>query len=596
MKTRLGAIYLLFTISFPLCFCDDPLLEVGKDRDNFTARQYPETENLLPEYDFIIVGAGSAGCVLANRLSEISKWKILIIEAGGQEKRLYHIPATALRLQKTAIDWQFVTEPSTVSGLGLIDNSFAFPQGKVMGGSSTINAMIYTRGNPKDFDRWEKLVGSEWSYQEVLKYFQKLENYTVNDSNEFGHKGPVHIQESPFRTNFSNALLEAAQQYGLPLTNINAGKTQIGVSRMQSTTKGKYRFSSNSAYMVPISGSRPNLHLKMNCNVTKIIFDNREASGVRISCPGQDFEIAASKEVIVSAGALNSPKLLMLSGIGPIDHLTELGIPTLKDLPVGKNLMDHINAITQFEVNQTIANPNDIQSYIDEGNGPLTLPLGCEAYIFSQPKNGIQTIEQLFISSPVTPILANAMGMKPNIYQSVFEPHLQKPGFMVYSLLQKPKSRGYLQLRDINPLSPPKIFPNFLTHPEDVDTIVEGIEEVVKIASQPALQKWNATLLKEDISPCNRLEFKSNHYYRCLTRTITNTLYHYSGTCKMGRQDDRTSVVSPDLKVYGVKKLRVVDASIMPEIPTGHLNVMTMMIGEKAADLIKKQYGESITI
>ncbi|XP_044743650.1 glucose dehydrogenase [FAD, quinone]-like [Chrysoperla carnea] len=590
MSTIYQLIYVVFVVN--LCV----ITHVIGYNNEF--KQYPETSELKSEYDFIVVGAGSAGCVLANRLSEIADWSVLLIEAGGPETFNMDVPALAGLNQHTSFDWSYYAEPSNHFGLGLENQTMYFPRGKVMGGSSVTNFMIYTRGNPKDYDQWN-ITG--WSYIDVEKYFLKLENYNVPDpDNEFGNDGPMYINVVPYHSNLSNHILKAAQEYGLPLINTN-GPKQVGVSRLQSTIKNGVRFSTNTGYLTPIRNSRPNLHLIRNCQVTKVLVDNfadsnPKASGVQFVCSdGKISTIFTRKEVILSAGAINSPQILMLSGIGPKNHLTELDIPLIKDLPVGDNMMDHINMFgLQFLVNQTVFPKSDFDLYETERSGPLSTPAAVEVISFSQQVGSeIPSIEQLFISSPPGKLVCENFNLKQDIYEEIYKPVETLPGFLVFSLLQHPKSRGWLRLRDSNPFSKPKIFPNYLSHPEDIDMLILGIKEAINISKQPSLQQYGTTLYNKPITQCKNYEFGSDDYWKCQIRTTTFTLYHQCGTCKMGEIGDPTAVVDSELKVQGVLGLRVVDASVMPEIITGHPNGPVIMIAEKAADLIKKDWNRT---
>ncbi|XP_044727063.1 4-pyridoxate dehydrogenase-like [Chrysoperla carnea] len=582
------------------------------DNLEFIANQYPETELSALErtYDYIVVGAGTAGCVMANRLSENPNMKVLLIEAGGIETRAMDIPGLAGAFQDTEgildkdvlpepfdpieIDWGYFTEPSDTFADGLIDNSVLYPRGKVMGGSSTINYMIYTRGNPEDYNRW----GYNWTFNDCHKYFKKAEDYQVDDPSEinnyFGKNGPMHIESPSYRSEFSSAIIKANEQFGYKQININ-GPNQIGVSRLQRTIKNGYRFSTNSAYLISVRDKRPNLHLRRHSLVTRILISKLQkiprAYGVVFHSELTTHTIYAKREVIICAGAINSPQLLMLSGIGPMEHLNELGIPVIKNLPVGDNLQDHIyTGGLQFLLNQTVYPITDFGLWLTDRSGPLSLPALIETYGFSQPIDKIQSIEQLYITAAMQLKSAQTMNMKPSVFETTYAPFQLDPGFLIFSLLQKPKSRGYLRLRGCDPTLKPKIYPQYFSHPDDLEIMLNGVKEAINITKQDALQKFGAKLLPIPIPTCAQHTFKSDNYWRCHIKSLVATLFHYCGTCKMGDKSDPTTVVDPHLRVHGIDGLRVCDASIMPEIIAGHLNVPTMMIAEKCADDIKETW------
>ncbi|XP_074030297.1 glucose dehydrogenase [FAD, quinone] [Leptinotarsa decemlineata] len=564
------------------------------------------------EYDFVIVGAGTAGCVLANRLSENPNWSVLLIEAGRPENLLMDFPILANYLQFTESNWRYKTEPSGSFCMGLDNHQCNWPRGKVVGGSSVLNYMIYTRGNWRDYDNWARLGNEGWSFKDVLPYFKKIENFTVpeyQDPEFHGSKGYLTVGYSPGKTKIADAIVQSSIQSGIPYVDYN-GATQIGVSRLQLSMKDGYRDSSSRAYLHPVA-KRPNLQMTKFSMVSKILIDpgTKTAFGVEFVKNNRTHRVLAKKEVIVSGGAINSPQLLMLSGIGPKKHLTSLGIPVISNLKVGYNLMDHIatGGIT-FLINQPyslrtdrIINKENLNLYLNHHKGPMSIPGGCEVLIFhdfSNPNDpdGYPDMELLFQGGSIVSdeTLRKDFGITDQIYDAVFKPIENEESFMVFPMLMRPKSKGRIMLKDGNYKSKPRIYPNYFAFEEDMKTILEGIRLILNITEQPALQAIGTRLHDIPIPQCSHLTFASDPYFECMTRYFTFTIYHQSGTCKMGPPKDKKAVVDPRLRVYGVKALRVIDASIMPEIPAAHTNSPTYMIAEKGADMIKEDWGMNI--
>lgn len=580
-------------------------------RQGETNRQYENRSGGygISEFDFIIVGAGTAGCVLANRLTENPDWKVLLIEAGQSENLLMDIPLVVQYLQANRdVNWGYRPQSSNVSCLAMVDNRCLWPRGKVMGGSSVLNYMIYTRGNRKDYDNWEAMGNPGWGYDDVLPYFKKLENSRIkNASPDYAGKGgPLTVSEVDWKSDVAKAFVAAGLEMGWPYVDYN-GPSQIGVSYLQTSTKDGRRDSSNVAYLYPIQ-RRKNLFIRKLSQVTKILIDpkTKTATGVQYMCNGKFRTVLARREVIVSAGAINSPQLLMLSGIGPADHLKEMNIKTIMDLPVGFNLMDHAapGALT-FTTNASTLSLYKISPYdfikFTAGNRKSILESagGCESLAFLElddpsptiNPDGYPDIELLQTNGGMhsLDIFPRIFGLKPSIYDAMFRQmeigHMD--GFMIYPMVLRPKSRGRIKLKSKHPLVYPLIYSGYLTHPYDVDISVKGIKKIIEMMDTAAFKKIDAKLYKVPIPTCSHLTFGSDLYWECHTRHFTFTIYHYSGTCKMGAQSDPTAVVDPRLKVKGIKNLRVVDASIFPEIMAGHPNSPVYMIAEKAADMIK---------
>lgn len=565
---------------------------------------------LLNEYDFIVVGAGTAGCALAARLSEISSWQILLLEAGGPETLIMDVPVMAHILQVDSnVNWGYRTQPSEKYCLGLKNNRCNFPRGKVMGGSSVLNYMIYTRGNRRDYDAWSEMGNEGWSYQDVLPYFKKYEGSKVPDADAeyVGRNGPVTISYPKHRSTIAEAFLKASQEDGTPMCDYN-GKKQNCVSYIQSTTKRGYRWSSNRAYLYPIKAKRSNLHIKKHAMVTKILIDpsNKTAYGVVFESNGQTFEVRARMEVISSAGAINTPQLLMLSGVGPAKHLREVGIKPLADLAVGFNLQDHIAPGLTFLTNETTLkleqffSANEIIK-LETADSMLSVPGGVEAVSFhdlDHPTNpeGWPDMEMFIISGGLdtNPATVTALGIKDEIYHKIYDDLVAKGSntFMIFPMILQPRSRGRIILRSKDPQKYPLIYPNYFHDPYDLNITVRGLQKAIGLTQHPAMRKIDARVLDTPIPQCEKFgDVTSRPYLECYARHFTFTIYHYCGTAKMGPKTDRTAVVDPRLRVYGIKNLRVVDGSIMPKIIAGHPNGPIFMIAEKAADMIKQDYG-----
>ncbi|KAH9634864.1 hypothetical protein HF086_004554 [Spodoptera exigua] len=573
----------------------------------------PDEINLLPAYDFIIVGAGTAGCVLANRLTEIHDWKVLLIEAGTNENYVMDIPILAGYLQFTSVNWGYKTMPSNKYCAGFENQQCNWPRGKVMGGSSVLNYMIYTRGTRSDYDGWEAMGNEGWGWDDVLPYFKKIENYNIPsfDNSEYhGHDGYVNIEYAPFRTSKGKAWVKAAQEMGFKYVDHN-GAEPSGVSFLQLSMKDGTRHSSSRAYLHPING-RSNLHVSKGSLVTKLIFDETKSKviGVKIQKHNRKYKILAKKEVLLSAGTINSPQLLMLSGIGPRSHLEAMKINVVKDLPVGYNLMDHIAAGgVQFTVQKqnssfssaSILNNIDlVLEWMSSHKGPVSVPGGCESLIFMNLNDKFNSsawpdMELLFIAGGLNsdPLLRKNFGFDEQIFSDTYGPLGESDTFMIFPMLLRPKSKGRIMLQSKNPKQHPALIPNYFDYPEDMVKIVEGIKVAVEISKQPAMRKIGAQVYDVPIQDCLKYgPFGSDAYFACQAQMFTFTIYHQSGTCKMGVESDPSAVVNPRLKVHGIEGLRVIDASVMPEIVSSHTNAPVYMIAEKGADMIKEDWGK----
>ncbi|XP_031363941.1 glucose dehydrogenase [FAD, quinone] isoform X2 [Apis dorsata] len=422
---------------------------------------------LYPEYDFIVVGGGSAGAVVANRLSEIPKWNVLLLEAGPDENEVTDVPSLAAYLQLTKIDWKYKTEPTGKACLAMKDGRCNWPRGKVLGGSSVLNYMLYVRGNKHDYDHWESMGNPGWGYDQALYYFKKSED----NRNPYLQKSPYHstggyltVQESPWKTPLVVAFVQAGTEIGYENRDIN-GERQTGFMIAQGTIRRGSRCSTAKAFLRPIR-LRRNIHTAMNCHVTRILIDPiaMRATGVEFVRDGRRQIVRARKEVILSAGAINSAQILMLSGIGPKEHLRHIGIPVIKDLPVGDNLQDHVGmgGLT-FLIDKPVAIVQDrfqaaaiTMHYVANGRGPMTTLGGVEGYAFVNTKYANRSIDypdiQLHmapasISSDAGVQVRKVLGITDEVYNTVFKPISNKDAWTIMPLLLRPRSRGTVRYR-----------------------------------------------------------------------------------------------------------------------------------------------------
>jgi choline dehydrogenase len=519
-------------------------------------------------FDYIIIGAGAAGCVLANRLTEDSKTKVLLLEAGGPDKKQeIHIPAAFSKLFKTSHDWAYETEPQE----HLNNRKLYWPRGKMLGGSSSMNAMIYIRGNPRDYDAWESAGLEGWGFKDALHYFKKSENQERGANEYHGAGGPLNVADLRTINPVSRAFIEAAKEHGFPLNNDFNGPQQEGVGFYQVTQKNGKRCSAAAAYLKPIL-KRANLTIRANAQATSLLFEHNRAVAVRYVQNGASEQARASREIILCGGAVNSPQLLMLSGVGPADDLRSLSIPVTADLPgVGENLQDHLATFIAYKCSQpvTLASAEklgNVFSFLLFKKGPLTSNV-AEAGGFVKTKSDLPAPDLQFHFAPVY-----------FIHHGFTQ--VEGHGFTFGPTLLQPKSVGRLRLRSNDPFAPPAIEPNYLASESDMQVLVEGF----KFARALARQKSFAPFCGDEVYP--GAQFESESDITEYVRNSAETLYHPVGTCKMG--SDQMAVVDARLRVRGVEGLRVVDASVMPKIVSGNTNAPTIMIAEKAADMIKQ--------
>ncbi|KAF5285315.1 hypothetical protein FQA39_LY04414 [Lamprigera yunnana] len=561
----------------------------------------PESDEIINggTYDFIIVGGGSAGAVIANRLSEDPTVSVLLLEAGGYETNFTDIPKYALSVQALEYNWNYHSVPQTTCCLGMIDQICKIPRGKGLGGSSLVNAMMYARGNRKDFDDWEEHGNVGWNYNEVLRLFKKSENFIpFRNDNYHGRDGLLDVNYATPNSRFLQAFLEGNVELGRPIVDYN-GENQLGVGQIQFTIKNGRRHSTSKAFLGN-TNMRNNLKVLTESLATKVLIKSKKACGVAFTNSKNTYIAKATKEVILSAGTIGSPQLLMLSGIGPKEDLTRFGIKVVKDLKVGKYLKDHatfwgLSFITNY-TEPDISLPKSVQQYL-RGYGPLTKPLNLEGIAFlntnSSDRSGQPNVE--FLMAPIREsleVLQKTFNYKLETLMSLLNDYDAHKGFFVAIILLHPKSTGYVKLKSRSPYDFPVINNNYLSdiNNEDLETMYKAIQSALELTTTNAFKEINATTLVPALPACKKYPDLSRSYWYCVLKYLTADLYHPIGTCKMGNSEDDGSVVNSELKVYGIRHLRVADASIIPTTTSGHTNAVAVMIGEKVSEMIKEEH------
>lgn len=519
-------------------------------------------------YDYIIVGAGSAGCVLANRLSENAQTSVLLLEAGSDDReQKIHIPAAFSQLFKTSYDWAYYTEEEPQ----MANRKMYWPRGKVLGGSSSINAMIYIRGHRHDYDAWRAEGNEGWAYADVLPYFKKAENQERGADEYHGVGGPLNVADMRYVNPLSRAFVEACLETGMPANNDFNGAVNEGAGIFQTTQKNGTRWSTVNAYLKPAL-QRSNLTVRTQTQVARVLIENGRATGVVYLANGQTETVRANREVLICGGAINSPQILMLSGVGPAAHLQEMGIEVVVDLPgVGENLQDHLASGAAYHSTKPISlanaqRPGNLLNYLLFKKGPFASTIAeAGAFVKTNPDAPAPDIQYHF-----APTFFKAHGFEP----------VEGHGFTIAPTLLHPTSRGRIRLRSTDPTAYPVIQANYLSTEEDAQVMLAGL----KLAHEIAHTRAFAPFLGAELEP-GTWKRSDSEVLQVLGES-SETLYHPAGTCKMG--NDAQAVVDAQLRVHGIQGLRVIDASIMPTVIGGNTNAPTIMIAEKAADMIRQ--------
>ena len=533
----------------------------------------------MGDFDYVVVGAGSAGCVLAHRLTDGGRHRVLLLEAGGSERRFWlQVPiGYGKSFYDPRVNWMYRTEPEPA----LAGRAGYWPRGKVLGGSSSINAMVFVRGQHEDFDAWRALGNAGWGWADVLPYFRKMEDSARGPDAWRGRGGPLAVADVTRDLHpLCDAFLRAGAEIGLPRNADFNGAAQEGVGCYEITVRDGRRMSTARAYLRPAM-RRGNLRVETGAHVTRIIFDGTRATGVEYVRGGAACTARARREVIVCAGAVNSPQLLQLSGIGPAAHLGTLGLPVLLDNPsVGQHLQDHL--CIDYLYRSRVATLNDELRpwhgklraglrYLATRRGPLALSVN-QGGGFARSRPGLDRPNMQLYFSPLSYTRAPA-GKRPLMSPDPF------PGFLLSAQPCRPESRGHLELKSADPFAAPRIVPNSLATAHDMQEMVEGAMLLRKLAAAPSL----AAVIDAELAPGPAVATREQLIEDIRQRS--STVFHPVGTCRMG-PDPRQAVVDPSLKVHGIRALRVVDASIFPALTSGNTNAPVIMVAEKAADMI----------
>ncbi len=525
-------------------------------------------------FDYIVVGCGSAGCTLVNRLSESGKHKVLALEAGGKDSNIWiHIPVGyAKTLDMPGLNWRFDSEPEERT----YNRKIPIPRGKVLGGSSSINGLLYVRGQHQDYDHWAQLGCTGWSFEQCLPYFRKSENFERGGDDLRGAGGPLNVMDMPSPHEVLDAWIDAGEQAGYPRNPDYNGKDQEGFGYYQVTQKAGRRWSTAKAYLEPAL-KRPNVRLETEAQVLRLLFEGKRCVGVEVSQRGQVRQFRAGREVVLAAGAIQSPQILELSGVGQADLLKGLGIDVVHESPgVGENHHDHYLCRPMWRMTKNLSLNNDsrglrlvreVMKYAFARNGLLTYPAGVvHGFVKTRPELETPDVQFHIAHASITDIKTRALE--------------KEPGMTCAPCQLRPQSRGFVHIGSADPSAPPRIVCNFLKEYEDQQAIIGGVKIARNLVTQPAL----APYVKFEITPGK--DVQSDDEILDFALRTGATVYHPVGACKMGPDGDAKAVVDPSLRVRGVSGLRVADGSIMPQLVSGNTNAPIIMIGEKAAAMM----------
>jgi len=524
--------------------------------------------------DYVIIGAGSAGCVLADRLSE-SGARVVLLEAGPPDRLPWiHIPAGVLKLLRhSVINWNYRTDPEP----GTAGREIEWPRGKTLGGSSSINGMLWVRGNKADFQRWSQMGAQGWSYEDVLPHFKSIERFEGGDPAVRGKSGPMSVQTYETILPLTHCFVRAAEELGYPRNDDLSGENPAeGAGYTQLSHRGRFRASSAQTFLRRARG-RPSLTIETDAMATRLLFEGRRCTGVAFRQRGRDRAVRAGREVILSGGAINSPHLLQVSGVGPGEHLRGIGVEVVHHLPgVGRNLCDHYVARVAMRVRDT-ATVNELAHgwrlvreaarFALFGTGAFTFGVTtAQLYLRSRPELAAPDLQLLFTPASFDPLRFGVLE--------------KEPGMNCAVSIANPESRGEIMARSADPFEYPSLRPNYLASATDLATMLHGVRTVRRLFAASPFAPYRVA----EISP--GAEVQSDDEVEDFVRSTGTTLYHVSGTCRIGT--DPMAVVDPRLRVHGIDGLRVADASVMPSVTTGNTNATTIMIGEKAAAMIRE--------
>jgi choline dehydrogenase len=527
--------------------------------------------------DYVVIGAGSAGCVLASRLSEGGA-DVILLEAGPKDWHpLIHVPAGVLKLlHHPWVNWNYVTEPET----GIAGRQLHWPRGRVLGGSSSINGMLWIRGNPTDYDGWSQMGCKGWSFEEVLPYFKSIERYAPGEPDQRGKGGPILVEDYRTTLPLTRRFVEAAQQVGIAFTRDLNGRQHEGVGYSQMSRNGRLRGSTARTFLAQARG-RPNLRVETKALATKLLFAGKRCVGVAFRQRHEDRRAMAAREVILSGGTINSPHLLQVSGVGPAAHLRSIGVAVVHDLPgVGANLSDHYatrishrvkGAVSINEMARLPRLAGEIARWLTTGRGALTFGVSS-AQAFARSREGLASPDIQLLFSPAS------------YDRNRFGELEREPGMTIAVSIARPESRGTIMAKSPDPLVRPALQPNYLSVPSDLRVALAGIALARRVFAAPALAQHSV----KEISP--GLEVGTQEALAHYVRQQGTTIYHIVGTCKMG--EDPMAVVDSRLKVRGLAGLRVIDASVMPAVTTANTNAPTIMIAEKGAAMLRQDAGQ----